>query len=48
MGKTVTYKDKDDAEHTGKVEKVSVAEGAVTLTVDGTPGIEPGSVTAIV
>lgn len=44
MGKTVTYTDEDDVEQTGTVEKVSVAEGEVTLTVGGKAGIAPASV----
>ncbi len=49
MGKTVTYKDEDDVEHKGTVQKVSIdEEGAVTLTVDGKTGVTPGSVTEVV
>ena len=47
MGKTVTYTDEDEVTHTGTVEKVSVAEGKVTLTVGGKTGIEPGGVTEV-
>src|SRR5215210_6745011 len=38
LGRTVTYKDKDGAEHTGAVEKVSTKDGKPSLTVGGTEG----------
>jgi flagellar basal-body rod modification protein FlgD len=47
IGRTVTYKDKDGALHTGAVEKVATAGGATTLTVDGTGNVTPSSITQV-
>ena len=48
IGRTVTYKDADDVEHTGTVEKVATAkDGTATLTVAGEPGIDPTSITQV-
>jgi flagellar basal-body rod modification protein FlgD len=48
IGRTVTYKDADDVEHTGAVEKVATAkDGTATLTVAGEAGVDPSSITQV-
>ena len=47
IGRTVTYKDKDGAEHTGTVEKVSTKDGKPSLTVGGTDGVDPSSISQV-
>jgi flagellar basal-body rod modification protein FlgD len=47
IGRTVTWTDDDDAEHTGVVEKVSTKDGAPSLTVGGTDGVSPSSITQV-
>jgi len=47
IGRTVTYKDKDGAEHTGAVEKVSNKDGKPSLTVGGTEGVDPSSISQV-
>ena len=47
IGRTVTYKDKDGAEFTGTVEKVSTKDGKPSLTVGGTEGVDPSSISQI-
>jgi flagellar basal-body rod modification protein FlgD len=48
IGRTVTYKDDDDVEHTGTVEKVATAkDGTATLTVAGEAGVDPSSITQV-
>ena len=47
LGRTVTYKDKDGAEHTGAVEKVSTKDGKPSLTVGGTDGVDPSSISQV-
>ena len=47
IGRTVTYKDKDGAEHTGAVEKVSNKDGKPSLTVGGTDGVDPSSISQV-
>jgi flagellar basal-body rod modification protein FlgD len=47
IGRTVTYKDKDGAEHTGAVEKVSTKDGKPSLTVGGTEGVDPSSISQV-
>ena len=47
LGRTVTYKDKDGAEHTGAVEKVSTKDGKPSLTVGGTEGVDPSSISQV-
>ena len=44
IGHTVSYSKADGTPAEGKVEKVETAGGKVTLTIDGTPGIDPDSV----
>jgi flagellar basal-body rod modification protein FlgD len=48
LGRTVTWTDSSDGVHTGVVEKVSTAkDGTPTLTVAGTPGVAPTSITQV-
>jgi flagellar basal-body rod modification protein FlgD len=47
IGRTVTWTDADDATHTGVVEKVSTKDGAPSLTVAGTDGVDPSSITQV-
>jgi flagellar basal-body rod modification protein FlgD len=47
IGRTVTWTDTDDSVHTGVVEKVSTKDGAPSLTVAGTDGVSPSSITQV-
>jgi len=47
IGRTVTYKGPDGAEHTGTVESVSTKDGTTRLTVDGQPHVDPTSITQV-
>ena len=47
LGRTVTYTDKDGGEHTGAVEKVSTKDGKPSLTVGGTEGVDPSSISQV-
>jgi flagellar basal-body rod modification protein FlgD len=48
IGRTVTWTDSSDGVHTGVVEKVNTAkDGTPTLTVAGTPGVAPSSITQV-
>jgi flagellar basal-body rod modification protein FlgD len=47
LGRTVTYKDKDGAEFTGTVEKVSTKDGKPSLTVGGATGVDPSSISQV-
>jgi flagellar basal-body rod modification protein FlgD len=47
IGRTVTWTDSDEAVHTGVVEKVSTKDGAPSLTVGGTDGVDPSSITQV-
>ena len=47
IGRTVTYLDQDEISHTGTVEKVTVTDGKPSLTVAGTDGIDPSSITQV-
>jgi flagellar basal-body rod modification protein FlgD len=47
IGRTVTWTDADDNVHTGVVEKVSTKDGAPSLTVAGTDGVSPSSITQV-
>jgi flagellar basal-body rod modification protein FlgD len=47
IGRTVTYKGTDGAEHTGAVEKVSTKDGKPSLTVGGTEGVDPSSISQV-
>jgi flagellar basal-body rod modification protein FlgD len=47
IGRTVTWTDDDDVPHTGVVEKVSQQDGKSVLTVSGTEGVDPTTITQI-
>lgn len=47
IGKTVTYKTGADTTATGLVEKVTSANGALSLTVGGVPNISFGQITEV-
>ena len=47
IGRTVTYRRHDGAEHTGVVEKVSTKDGKPVLTVGGTDGVDPSTITQV-
>ena len=47
IGRTVTYVDGDDQVLTGKVEKVTTTDGKPFLTVDGTDGVDPSTITQV-
>jgi flagellar basal-body rod modification protein FlgD len=47
IGRTVTYTGGDDVEKTGVVEKVSTKDGSTVLTVSGTEGVDPATITQI-
>jgi flagellar basal-body rod modification protein FlgD len=48
IGRTVTYTDKTGATHTGAVERVQTAkDGTVSLTVAGTSGVDPTTITQV-
>jgi flagellar basal-body rod modification protein FlgD len=47
IGRTVTWKDRSGALHTGAVERVATAGGSTTLTVDGTGNVTPSSITQV-
>jgi flagellar basal-body rod modification protein FlgD len=48
IGRTVTYTDADGASQTGLVERVATSkDGKSTLTVAGTTGVDPTSITQV-
>jgi flagellar basal-body rod modification protein FlgD len=47
LGRTVTWVDENDATHTGVVEKVTQIDGTSVLTVSGTEGVDPATITQI-
>ena len=48
IGRTITYMDSAKAFHTGKVERVATTkDGVATITVGGTPGIDPSTITEV-
>ena len=48
IGRTVTYLDADKVEQTGKVESVTTGkDGKSSLTVAGTAGVDPTSITQV-
>lgn len=47
IGRTVTWTDADKNVHSGVVEKVSTKDGAPSLTVAGTDGVSPSSITQV-
>jgi flagellar basal-body rod modification protein FlgD len=47
IGRTVTYTDANDQIHTGIVEKVTTQDGKPYLTVAGTDGVDPATITQV-
>jgi flagellar basal-body rod modification protein FlgD len=47
LGRTVTWTDADDQSHTGVVEKVTTAGGTPSLTVGGTDGVDPATISQV-
>jgi flagellar basal-body rod modification protein FlgD len=47
IGRTVTYTDAAKQTHTGKVEKVTTADGKPSLTVAGIDRIDPATITQV-
>ena len=47
LGRTVTWTDDADVSHTGVVEKVSQKDGHPVLTISGTEGVDPTTITQI-
>jgi flagellar basal-body rod modification protein FlgD len=47
IGRTVTWTDASKATHTGAVERVSTIGGKTSLTVSGTDGVDPSSITQV-
>jgi flagellar basal-body rod modification protein FlgD len=47
LGRTVTWTDSADVSHTGVVEKVTTAGGTPTLTVGGTDGVDPATISQV-
>jgi flagellar basal-body rod modification protein FlgD len=47
IGRTVTWVDGQELSHTGTVEKVTVTDGRPSLTVAGTAGVDPSTITQV-
>jgi flagellar basal-body rod modification protein FlgD len=47
IGREVTWTDETDVSHTGTVEKVTQTDGKPVLTVSGTEGVDPTTITQI-
>ena len=47
IGRTVTWTDDADVTHAGVVEKVSQQDGKPVLTISGTEGVDPTTITQI-
>jgi flagellar hook assembly protein FlgD len=47
IGRTVTYTDKQNVTQTGVVEKVNHTKDGTVLTVNGTAGVDPSTITQI-
>ena len=47
IGRDVTWVDDKDVPHSGKVEKVATVDGKTSLTVGGTEGVDPSSITQV-
>jgi flagellar basal-body rod modification protein FlgD len=47
IGRTVTWVDAQDLSPTGTVEKVTVTDGKPSLTVSGTGGVDPATITQV-
>ena len=47
IGRSVTWTAADGTSNSGTVDKVTVTDGAPTLTVSGTPGVDPSTITQV-
>jgi flagellar basal-body rod modification protein FlgD len=47
IGRSVTWTAADGSTQTGTVDKVTVTDGSPSLTVAGTPGVDPSSITQV-
>jgi flagellar basal-body rod modification protein FlgD len=47
LGRTVTWTDSADVSHTGVVEKITTAGGTPSLTVGGTDGVDPATISQV-
>jgi flagellar basal-body rod modification protein FlgD len=47
LGRTVTWTDDAQQSHTGVVEKVTTTDGTTSLTVGGTAGVDPSTITQV-
>src|SRR5689334_8232299 len=47
IGRTVTYKDRNGVLQTGAVEKVASQDGKPSLTVGGTAGVDPSTISQV-
>jgi flagellar basal-body rod modification protein FlgD len=47
LGRTVTWTDTADVVHTGVVQKVTTAGGTPSLTVGGTDGVDPATISQV-
>jgi flagellar basal-body rod modification protein FlgD len=47
IGRTVTWTDSNEQTHTGMVEKVTTTDGKPSLTVSGTDGVDPATITQV-
>jgi flagellar basal-body rod modification protein FlgD len=47
IGRTVSWTDDAKETHTGVVEKVTTTDGTTSLTVGGTAGVDPSTITQV-
>ena len=47
IGRTVSWTDDAKQEHSGVVEKVTTTDGTTSLTVGGTAGVDPSTITQV-
>jgi flagellar basal-body rod modification protein FlgD len=47
LGRTVTWTDGAKVTHTGRVENVNQSDGKTVLTINGTEGVDPTTITQI-
>jgi flagellar basal-body rod modification protein FlgD len=47
LGRTVTWTDDAKQEHSGVVQKVTTKDGTTSLTVGGTDGVDPSTITQV-
>ena len=47
IGRTVSWTDDAKQEHSGVVEKVTTKDGTTSLTVGGTAGVDPSTITQV-